>query len=72
MKIEDLKHGDIISTGGHRMVYLKTIAINKDGSPKRIEAIQAQLPTGNIAVQNREFGVKSHWKAARIFDLAKS
>ena len=72
VRIEDLKHGDIISTGGHRMVYLKTTATKKDGSPKRIEAIQAQLPTGNIAVQNREFGVKSHWKAARIFDLAKS
>lgn len=72
VEIENLKLGDIISTGKHRMVYLKTTATKEDGSPKKIDAIQAQLPTGSIAVQSKEFRVKSHWKAARIFDLVKN
>lgn len=72
VEIRDLKLGDIISTGGHRMVFLETMNTDEEGSPSKIRAIQAQLPTGKIAVQSKAFSVKHQWKAARIFDIRSS
>jgi hypothetical protein len=68
VKITELKRGDIIGTGGHRMVYLKAIE-ERDGKPTKISAIQANLPTGTIAIKVQPFSVADHWKLARLFDM---
>jgi hypothetical protein len=69
VNIEDITYGDIIGTGGHRMVYLETIKERRDGTPIKIKAIQANLPTGDIAIKEEPFKVAKHWKIARLFDL---
>jgi hypothetical protein len=66
--IKDLRYGDIIGTGGHRMVFVETVTV-RDGAPTTIKAIQANLPTGEIAVRIEPFAVKDNWKLARLFDM---
>ncbi len=65
--MNDLKHGDIISMPGHRMIYLETIETGS-GQPTKIKTIEAKPPTGN-AITRKTRTIGKNWKAARIFDI---
>jgi RHS repeat-associated protein len=69
--MDELKPGDIIGTGSHRMIFLKELPSDKKGR-QRIKAIQANLKTGTIAIKKQAFTVKDTWKAVRIFDIRTS
>ena len=78
VSMRDLKHGDIISKPGHRMVYLKTIRSDESGWPNEIRTIEAKPGTGEKiqdGVTQRpieRLRKDKQWKAARIFDLAST